>query len=194
MDNNCNIVNDLLPLYIDNILSEDSRQFVENHLSSCDKCKMQLENLKTDVTVLPEDKDIKPFKKIKRKLTTRLILIIVLAAALLAGWVFVWTTWIPVKYVGDRFIADMNVVFMDDGVYLKRDNLSSRGDVLIYDDNDGIIRLYIAESVPDHFRMGWYERTCYTKINNDNMKSEDVKQVIYTDKNGNTLYTLWEKE
>ena len=55
MDNICNIVNDLLPLYVDNILSEDSRQFVENHLSSCDKCKIQLENLKTDVTVLPED-------------------------------------------------------------------------------------------------------------------------------------------
>lgn len=198
MDKNCNIVNDLLPLYIDDVLSDDSRQFVEEHLSSCDKCKKQLEEMKTDVTALPKDKDIKPFKKIRRKLITRLILIVVLAVALVAGWVFVWTTYIPVKYVGDQFIADMDVVFMDDGVYLRRENLSSRGDIMMYyggeDIDNGVIRLYIAESVPDHFRLGWYENTCYTKISNDYISPENVKQVIYTDKDWNPLYTLWEKE
>ena len=198
MDKNCNIVNDLLPLYVDDVLSDDSKQFVEEHLSSCDTCKKQLEKMKIDVTTLPKDKDVKPFKKIRRKLITRLILIVVLAVALMAGWVFVWVTYIPVKYVGDQFIADMDVVFMDDGVYLRRENLSSRGDIMMYysdeDIDNGVIRLYIAESVPDHFRLGWYENTCYTKISNDYISPENVTQVIYTDKDWNPLYTLWEKE
>lgn len=198
MNKDCNIVNDLLPLYVDDVLSADSKQFVEEHLSSCDNCKDQLDKMKADITTLPKDNDTKPFKKIKRKLITRLILIVVLAAALLVGWVFVWTTYIPVKYIGEQFYADMDVVFMDDGAYLRRDNLCSRGDVIIsYIDNDkenGVIGLYIAESVPDHFRLGWYESTCYTKISNDLIVPENIKQVVYTDKNGNPLQTLWEKE
>lgn len=42
MMNNCDIVKDLLPLYKENLLSEESVKFVEDHLKSCPKCKKQL--------------------------------------------------------------------------------------------------------------------------------------------------------
>ena len=38
MKNECNIVRDLLPLYIENMVSAESAQFVEAHLSKCPEC------------------------------------------------------------------------------------------------------------------------------------------------------------
>lgn len=36
---NCEVIQDLLPLYIDNICSEESRRIVSEHLESCNACK-----------------------------------------------------------------------------------------------------------------------------------------------------------
>lgn len=46
MKSNCEIVCDLLPLYLDGITSEASRQLVEEHLAECGKCKKLFLNLK----------------------------------------------------------------------------------------------------------------------------------------------------
>ncbi len=35
----CNVIQDLLPLYIDDCCSEESRQIVEEHLKSCSQCE-----------------------------------------------------------------------------------------------------------------------------------------------------------
>ena len=36
--NKCNIVKDLIPLYIDGICSNDTKEFVDNELNKCDEC------------------------------------------------------------------------------------------------------------------------------------------------------------
>ena len=36
----CNIIEDLLPLYVDDMVSEDSRKLVEEHLKECQAEKM----------------------------------------------------------------------------------------------------------------------------------------------------------
>ena len=41
---NCNIVKDLIPLYKENLLSEESRTFVEDHLKYCTDCENLLKN------------------------------------------------------------------------------------------------------------------------------------------------------
>lgn len=43
---NCEVIQDLLPLYQDNICSETSRQLVEEHLQSCSDCSTLLTKLK----------------------------------------------------------------------------------------------------------------------------------------------------
>ena len=40
----CEVIKDMLPLYYDNVCSDDSKRMVEEHLSYCDNCKMELEN------------------------------------------------------------------------------------------------------------------------------------------------------
>jgi predicted anti-sigma-YlaC factor YlaD len=39
MKKDCEIVNDLLPLYIDDVCSKSSRGLVEEHLKNCKNCK-----------------------------------------------------------------------------------------------------------------------------------------------------------
>ena len=38
----CEIIKDLLPLYHDGVCSNESRQMVEEHLSECEKCRLDL--------------------------------------------------------------------------------------------------------------------------------------------------------
>ena len=44
----CEVIKDLLPLYVDGVLSEDSRKLVEEHLQSCKECREYYDNLKDD--------------------------------------------------------------------------------------------------------------------------------------------------
>lgn len=43
----CGIIRDLLPLYIDDVCNEESKQAVHNHLSECEKCRSCYEAMKS---------------------------------------------------------------------------------------------------------------------------------------------------
>ena len=70
MKTECSVVRDLLPLYIENMVSEETTQYINEHLKNCDDCKAELANLKEGVElstietrVAPKSDDAKPFKK-----------------------------------------------------------------------------------------------------------------------------------
>lgn len=42
---NCNVVKDLIPLYIDRCCSEESEKIVKEHIKSCDACKKLFEDM-----------------------------------------------------------------------------------------------------------------------------------------------------
>lgn len=46
MKENCNIIDDLLPLYLENCCSQDSAELVENHLKRCPACRQKYTVLK----------------------------------------------------------------------------------------------------------------------------------------------------
>ena len=46
----CNIIEDLLPLYVDDMVSEDSRQLVEEHLKMCPACRKMQEEMQREKT------------------------------------------------------------------------------------------------------------------------------------------------
>lgn len=43
----CGIIKDLLPIYIDDVCNEESKEAVENHLSECEKCRSYYETMKS---------------------------------------------------------------------------------------------------------------------------------------------------
>jgi hypothetical protein len=76
MKNECKIISDLLPLYSENLVCEETAEFVKNHLSECESCKKEFEALQSgdylkeafkEESTKPVE-DIKPFKKIMKKM------------------------------------------------------------------------------------------------------------------------------
>lgn len=72
MKTNCKVIEDLLPLYIDEVCSDESKRLVEEHLEECDACSAKLNAQKAAITVDKEkiEQNLKakdPFKKIRRK-------------------------------------------------------------------------------------------------------------------------------
>lgn len=64
---NCNIIRDILPLYADDAVCEDTRQLVDEHLERCDDCRRELEVMRRTM-VLPMDTETKPLKQMKKRL------------------------------------------------------------------------------------------------------------------------------
>ena len=48
----CDIVRDILPLYLDDVVSEETKEMIEEHLNSCETCKKEAAIMKQDV-ILP---------------------------------------------------------------------------------------------------------------------------------------------
>lgn len=88
----CEMINDLLPLYTDNVCSEDSRVIVAEHIASCDKCRGQLEKMSRHLDVDPEN-DIAVIKRIKHRIAverfaiTSAIVLFVVIVGYIAGFV-----------------------------------------------------------------------------------------------------------
>ncbi len=53
----CNVISDILPLYIDGAVSEDTKKLVEEHLKGCEKCRREAGQM-GDFLVLPEDSEL----------------------------------------------------------------------------------------------------------------------------------------
>ncbi|WP_438351090.1 zf-HC2 domain-containing protein [Paenibacillus sp. FA6] len=50
----CEIINDLLPLYYDEVCSNESAAMVEEHLAECPSCQLELDSIKANIN-LPEE-------------------------------------------------------------------------------------------------------------------------------------------
>lgn len=92
MNKNCDITRDLMPLCLDGMCSESSKDFVNEHISTCVECKQVFEDIKkTDVNIRIDDDMIqavkntgKKIKKDKKKAVMKTI-VIILAFILIVG-------------------------------------------------------------------------------------------------------------
>lgn len=70
---NCNVIKDLLPSYMDEICSDDSKKLVEEHLNSCKECQNLMEMM-TATEIVSEktsDRQIDYMKKIRQDYTKK---------------------------------------------------------------------------------------------------------------------------
>ena len=90
MKNECSIVQDILPLYVEEMVSDDTVSFVREHLKDCPRCRAELEKLQKPVEVqLKPDINAAPLKRLKKallmkKLQTILCTVAILLALMLA--------------------------------------------------------------------------------------------------------------
>ncbi len=87
MDKTCSIVQDLLPLYEEDMLREETKEFVDGHLAQCAACRAELDALKADVKPVPVSaqplRDLK--RQLRRKKLTAVLLAVTLALTLAAA-------------------------------------------------------------------------------------------------------------
>jgi hypothetical protein len=104
----CNIIRDLLPLYCDKLTSEDSNEEIEKHLRECEECNNIYESMNNKEDDIKADrKDIKPLKKIKKRITLRVIAAIFGTLAVLSAvFVFVFVGVIPIS--SDKLSYDIS--------------------------------------------------------------------------------------
>ena len=81
----CNVIKDMMPGYIDDLCSDDTRKIVEEHIKSCPSCRNMLSDMQKPVLVdaaLQAEyvKAKTPLKKIKQKNIKDIILTITMTA------------------------------------------------------------------------------------------------------------------
>lgn len=71
---NCNIIKDILPLYVDGVVSDDTKEMVKEHLDSCEECKKEVELMKQEICI-PAEKEALLIKNFKKKLRNKKLII-----------------------------------------------------------------------------------------------------------------------
>lgn len=92
MKKNCEIIKDLIPMYVDNLTSEETNQFIKEHLDSCRDCSSYLRNVQRDLPsndsldVDTEINDQKLMRNIKHRIN-KMIFIALLIGVIIGSMV-----------------------------------------------------------------------------------------------------------
>lgn len=110
MDISCDIIRDLLPLYAEDLVSDDSRKLVDEHLCTCDPCTKQLGILKK-AAALPIEVETKSLKQVgdtirRRKIMTVTTAVLTVFTLIITGFVFMLT---PVFLTADQAIEGVEL-------------------------------------------------------------------------------------
>ena len=129
MKYDCDIVKDLMPLYIDDLLSENSKKFVDDHINSCESCRKYYEKLSSEIKIPVRREsriaDINPIVYLKENLSKK-IFKRVLAFVLVVGF-FVGSFAFATLYEMPVDSSKVDFYVKDDFLMMKYDG---QGDLL----------------------------------------------------------------
>ncbi len=139
-DVTCEVIKDLIPLYVDDVLSEDSKALVEEHLNTCEKCAEYCKDLKEAEPVTNNREDlmvIDAIKIIKSRINVKRVVAIVVTAlsiiSVLGGlwyWIFIHEHFIPYEKTG--ICVKNNTIYVDCVWHYGRQTFSPDGKVCFY--------------------------------------------------------------
>ncbi|WP_282034981.1 zf-HC2 domain-containing protein [Metabacillus indicus] len=186
----CNMIRDILPLYVEDMASQDTRDLVEEHIASCENCKKRLEEMRT-FEEPPVDTDIAPLRNIQNTLRKKKLQTIILSV--MVTLVF----------------AVVTIAYLTTPAYISY-NEKNENAVSIIEKDDGTVLLNFSEEVSgfnvNHYpaadNSGYvydittWETIWQQKINKNNLENtvlnpngETVASIYYynTDGSENTL-------
>ena len=93
----CSIIRDLLPLYVEDMVSAETAQYVSEHLNACAECQAEFEGLKDGERLKMIEKNpieradtVKPFKKMMKRMNRQFYM---LAYSLIIFFIFLGFGW-----------------------------------------------------------------------------------------------------
>ncbi len=101
MTTECSIVRDLLPLYVEGLVSEETSAYIEAHLAACPACNAERDALSVPAPAVeppPGEEEIAPLKKIRKRLNLRLHSVVYLALIFFALFGFSLTEGADLMY------------------------------------------------------------------------------------------------
>lgn len=84
---NCAVIQDILPLYVDEVVSDDTRELVEKHLKHCKTCDQEVRTM-TQELILPIEKEAPLIQSFKKKLRNKKLIVSSLSILLTALVIF----------------------------------------------------------------------------------------------------------
>ena len=156
---NCDVIKDLMPLYVDNVCSEASKEIVKEHIEHCDSCHAMLRAMMEPEKDLEIDADNRlpaknPFKKIRRR---NRILVSVAVMVTIAIMILIIALVQNVKPLYDMFFVDERIMLenteagewqmieFNNRQYLDYDKVFSKKQIVNDANSDGPITVKITE-------------------------------------------------
>ena len=195
----CGIIRDLLPLYIDDVCNEESKQAVENHLSECEKCRNYYKSMKSTEGFVAKENDnsedmkmANNLKNVKSKINKK-IRNIVLGAVAAMVFVIVGVTLlfnVALKEVSpDDVIVSANVYSFEELIENSASNVPKSESVTIYSDvsdNSQKIEVRIPEIGEITVTEDTIEKNKYVTV--FSVSSEYFIRTIKHEIKGDTIY------
>ena len=197
----CDIINDILPLYVDDALSEDSKTAVMEHLATCSKCRQTVSAMSSDINGLDalEAKDNTFFKQIQKKIRKKIVLRILITIFVV---LFIWVAsdiYLAVHYapVNPKALPDyiqecLTVVDIDGSYYIKQDDFFAQGDIVWLSFENGEFKFFLGESgIRSLGLVRSYNTTPKYQHLITPLPDEEVKAIHYCKPDGTIITTLW---
>ena len=133
--NECDIVQDLLLSYCDDVLNPTSKKLVENHLKNCTNCTQKLNDIKNDMmqNQNKQSEEIDYLKKLRRKTRIKSILM----ALLIILFIFL------VFYIYHFCI--ISSIISNSSESLSSQNFYMESESLLFDGNTAVHKLYFKD-------------------------------------------------
>lgn len=124
----CEIVQDLLLGYIDNVLNNESKKLVEKHLIGCSKCQKRFEEINTDIEQndTNQKKEIDYLKKIRIKSRIKSVLIAV-SFILVICFVMYFSKFIKINSIMNNAKKSLE----SNNIYKEKTEMMSNGETIV---------------------------------------------------------------
>lgn len=218
---NCKVIGDLLPLYIDQVCSEESRKLVEAHLKECESCRQELEQMKSRVVLespLEEENPKKTLVRIRKAIKTKYVIIalcaVIVGGGLFAGYAFMRLMETPMSYeeaklevVPDKKDADVyNLMtngpeyscYYGEYVELREDEKYNYKELIIHLTSSPWTRTFGKKAAKSAYVDGFSSDPDYTngyiQENDGSKKYDKTVAVYYQATPGSERHLLWEAD
>ncbi|MBR3823869.1 MAG: zf-HC2 domain-containing protein [Lachnospiraceae bacterium] len=198
---NCDITKDLLPLYVDDVLSRESKNAVEEHLQHCPQCRKIAEGLNAslpNVQALPDTENHffiqmqKKFRKLSLMRILLAILIVIIIWGLANCYLAIHYRPINPKALPEYIDECLDVVSIGDEYYLHQTDFFAQGEIVLLDCENGEINFYLGENGLRSLGLGrsWMITPKYQRLIDPAVMSE-INTVNYCKPDGRVIVTLW---
>lgn len=168
----CEVVNDILPLYVDNLTSPVTNTLIENHLNSCESCNKKYLSMKNPIAeedIETADKKEIDFLKKTKKHNQKIILVVSIFIFVIAFFSVMAKYFLIGSYVNAEYL-NYSLDVAENELHINGQSTSDSGIQRVeITESDGIVEIAIRTVEKSLFYNRSFEETFQS--------AQDIKQV-----------------